>query len=83
MARGDLVALTGGTGFVGSHVADALLAAGLRVRALVRRPDDNGWLKGTGAELVKGDVRDAATMPALIECASALVHLAGKTSARS
>lgn len=83
MARGDLVALTGGTGFVGSHVADALLAAGLRVRALVRRPDDIGWLKGTGAELVKGDVRDAATLPALIEGASAVVHLAGKTSARN
>ncbi|MGZ5429649.1 MAG: NAD-dependent epimerase/dehydratase family protein, partial [Thermoanaerobaculia bacterium] len=46
-------------------------------------PDDNGWLKGTGAELVKGDVRDAATLPALIEGASAVVHLAGKTSARN
>jgi nucleoside-diphosphate-sugar epimerase len=83
MARGDLVALTGGTGFVGSHVADALLAAGYRVRALARRPDDIGWLKGTGAVLVKGDVRDATTLPALIEGASAVVHVAGKTSARN
>src|SRR5664279_1177301 len=83
MRRGDLVALTGGTGFVGSHVAHALLAAGYRVRALARRPDDIGWLKGTGAELVKGDVRDAATLPALVEDASAVVHVAGKTSARS
>ena len=81
--RGDLVALTGGSGFVGSHVADALLAAGRRVRALVRRPDDTGWLKGTGAELVKGDVRDATTLPALIEGAAAVVHVAGKTSARN
>ena len=40
MHRGDLVALTGGSGFVGSHVADALLAAGYRVRALARRPDE-------------------------------------------
>jgi nucleoside-diphosphate-sugar epimerase len=82
MGRGDLVALTGGTGFVGSHVADALLAAGLRVRALVRRPDDVAWLKGTGADLVKGDVRDAAALPALVEGVSAVVHVAGKTSAR-
>lgn len=83
MRKGDLVALTGGTGFVGSHVADALLAAGFRVRALVRRPDDVAWLKGTGAELVKGDVRDAATLPALVEGAAAVVHAAGKTSARN
>src|ERR1035441_5060163 len=71
MRKGDLVALTGGTGFVGSHVAHALLAAGYRVRALARRPEDPGWLKGTGAELVKGDVRDAATLPALVEDAAA------------
>jgi nucleoside-diphosphate-sugar epimerase len=83
MALGDLVALTGGTGFVGSHVADALLAAGFRVRALVRRPDDAAWLNGTSVELVKGDVRDAATLPALVEGAAAVVHVAGKTSARS
>ena len=83
MRKGDLVALTGGTGFVGSHVADALLAAGFRVRALVRRPDDVAWLKGTGAELVKGDVRDAATLPPLVEGAAAVVHAAGKTSARN
>src|ERR1039457_4874900 len=83
MLRGDLVALTGGTGFVGSHVAHSLLAAGVRVRALSRRPEDPGWLKGTGAELVLGDVRDAATLPALVEGASAVVHVAGKTSARS
>jgi nucleoside-diphosphate-sugar epimerase len=82
MRPGDLVALTGGTGFVGSHVADALLAAGFRVRALVRRPDDVAWLAGTGVEFVKGDVRDAATLPALVEGASAVVHVAGKTSAR-
>jgi nucleoside-diphosphate-sugar epimerase len=83
MRKGDLVALTGGTGFVGSHVADALLAAGFRVRALVRRPDDVAWLKGTGVTFVKGDVRDAATLPALVEGAAAVVHAAGKTSARN
>jgi nucleoside-diphosphate-sugar epimerase len=83
MSKGDLVALTGGTGFVGSHVADALLAAGFRVRALVRRPGDVAWLRGTGVELVPGDVRDAATLPALVENVSAVVHVAGKTSARN
>ncbi|HEX5856299.1 MAG TPA: NAD(P)-dependent oxidoreductase, partial [Thermoanaerobaculia bacterium] len=83
MVRGDLVALTGGTGFVGSHVADALLAAGYRVRALARRPDEPGWLKGTAAEIVPGDVRRPETLEALVAGAAAVVHAAGKTSARN
>jgi nucleoside-diphosphate-sugar epimerase len=83
MSKGDLVALTGGTGFVGSHAVDALLAAGYRVRALVRRPESPGWLKGTGAEIVPGDVRDVASLTALVEGAAAVVHVAGKTSARN
>ena len=83
MSKGDLVALTGGTGFVGSHVVDALLAAGYRVRALVRRPESPGWLKGTGVEIVKGDVRKPESLDALVAGASAVVHVAGKTSARS
>jgi len=83
MALGDLVALTGGTGFVGSHAVDALLAAGYRVRALVRRPESPGWLKGTGVEIVPGDVRKPESLDALVRGASAVVHAAGKTSARN
>jgi nucleoside-diphosphate-sugar epimerase len=83
MARGDLVALTGGTGFVGSHVADALLAAGYRVRALARRPENPGWLKDASAEIVPGDVRKPESLEALVEGARAVVHVAGKTSARN
>ncbi len=83
MARGDLVALTGGTGFVGSHAADALLAAGYRVRALARRPEDPGWLKGTSVEVVSGDVRRPESLEALVAGADAVVHVAGRTSARN
>ncbi len=83
MVRGDVVALTGGTGFVGSHVADALLAAGYRVRALARRPDDPGWLKGIAVEIVRGDVRRPETLEALVAGVAAVVHAAGKTSARN
>lgn len=83
MESGPLVALTGGTGFVGSHVAEALLAAGFRVRALARRPSDPGWLKGLDVEIVKGDVRDPSSLEALVAGAWTVVHAAGKTSARS
>ncbi|MCM3875481.1 MAG: NAD-dependent epimerase/dehydratase family protein [Thermoanaerobaculia bacterium] len=83
MSKGDLVAVTGGTGFVGSHAVDALLAGGYRVRALVRRPESPGWLKSKDVEIVPGDVRRPESLDALVRGASAVVHVAGKTSARS
>jgi nucleoside-diphosphate-sugar epimerase len=83
LAARQLVALTGGTGFVGSHVADALLSAGYRVRALVRRPGSPGWLKGLDVDVATGDVRDPAGLDAFVADADVVVHAAGKTSARN
>ncbi|MBL8113945.1 MAG: NAD-dependent epimerase/dehydratase family protein [Acidobacteria bacterium] len=77
-----LVAVTGGTGFVGSHIVEALLATGTRVRALVRRPEKPGWLKGLDVEVHPGDVCDSSSLAALVKGADAVVHVAGKTSAR-
>src|SRR5438132_9166772 len=76
------IALTGGTGFVGSHVAEALLARGYKVRALVRWPDRPGWLKGLGVEVVPGEVTDFEAACKLVEGVSAVVHVAGLTSAK-
>jgi nucleoside-diphosphate-sugar epimerase len=83
LAPRRLVALTGGTGFLGSHLADAFLAERWRVRALVRRPESPGWLKGLDVEVARGDVRDAGALDALVVGADAVIHVAGKTSARS
>jgi nucleoside-diphosphate-sugar epimerase len=82
VARG-LVALTGGSGFVGSHVAEALVQAGWSVRALVRRPQSPGWLKGLEVALDTGDVRVPEGLDAFVANADAVVHAAGMTSARS
>jgi nucleoside-diphosphate-sugar epimerase len=74
--------LSGGTGFVGSHVAREFLAQGWRVRALVRRPERAGLLPG-GVETVRGDLIDTSGYrPHLTDCA-AVVHCAGATRARS
>ncbi len=66
------VFLTGASGFVGSHVLNALLARGYRVRALVRGPA----LLPPGVASVHGDLRNpAALVPALRGCRY-LVHSA-------
>jgi dihydroflavonol-4-reductase len=74
---GELVFLTGATGFVGGHVARALVEAGYRVRALVRDPAAS---LPEGCEPVGGDLRRTGELvPALRGCRS-LVHVAAHYS---
>src|SRR5687767_12173400 len=75
--------ITGGAGFLGSYVADALLAAGHRVRALdnlssqVHGEDAGrpGYLDPE-VELVRGDVRDPAKVRTALQNVDAVVHFA-------
>ena len=69
-----ILAVTGATGFVGSHLLDLALAEGHSVRALTRRPQPCR----TGVTWVAGDLADVG---ALAEGADAIVHLAGLVSA--
>ncbi len=79
------VLITGGAGFIGSHLGDELLAAGYRVRALDslveqvhgesrQRP---GYLTDE-IELVVADVRDAEAVRRALEGVEAVVHLAAR-----
>ena len=78
MADGP-VFITGGAGFIGSHLTDALLAKGHSVRIL----DDlstgkrsNLPLDNPKVELISGDVADAALVAQAMRGCSAVAHLA-------
>jgi nucleoside-diphosphate-sugar epimerase len=75
------VAITGGTGFVGSHAARALLESGHEVRLLVRSPEKaERVFAGLGVplpECVTGDVSDAGAVKEAIAGCDAVVHAAG------
>jgi dTDP-L-rhamnose 4-epimerase len=79
----EQVLITGGAGFIGSHLADQLLARGHRVRALdnlhpqVHGPDQvrPGYL-ASDVELVVGDVRDPAAVERALVGVDSVVHLA-------
>jgi dihydroflavonol-4-reductase len=69
--EGD-VFLTGASGFVGSHVLDALLVRGYRVRALVRRPLE----LPRGVIAVDGDLRSPASLVTALRGCRYLIHTA-------
>src|SRR5215472_8887046 len=74
------VLITGGTGFVGSHIAAAAARTGHDVRLLVRRPDRVGPALGPlgieEVDTVTGDVLDPASVRAAVEGCDAIVNAA-------
>jgi len=68
--------LTGATGFVGSAVARTLAARGHRLRLLVRRNSDRRNLAGLDAELVEGDLNDAASIARAVDGCRYVLHVA-------
>lgn len=75
--------VTGGTGFVGSHLIDRLLAKGYHVRALVRDPQRLGFLKGLPIEVIPGDLFAIAALERGIAGADYVYHVAGLVAAHS
>ena len=57
-----LAFVTGATGFLGSHVARALVDEGAELRLLVRKSSNLKNLEGLNAETAVGDLRDAASL---------------------
>src|SRR4051794_41874067 len=68
--------VTGGCGFIGSHLADALVGDGHRVRILDDLSTGRRGNKPAAAELVEGDVADAATVARAMAGMDGCFHLA-------
>ena len=70
------VFLTGATGFVGSHVAQALHAAGADMRLLTRQSSRTEHLQALRADLVIGDLRQPENLRSSVAGCDALIHVA-------
>jgi nucleoside-diphosphate-sugar epimerase len=68
--------VTGGTGFIGSHLIDRLLAQGSEVWALVRDPAKAAALEKKNVRLLRGDLFSIPPLPAAFDL---VFHLAGCT----
>jgi nucleoside-diphosphate-sugar epimerase len=67
------LAITGGTGFVGSHLIEAALATGNRINALTRRRQP----PREGLRWIEGALDDPASLAALCDGCDAVIHVAG------
>lgn len=79
--EGRRVLVTGGTGFIGSHLVEKLLRNGYAVTCLVRDLRNLRWLEGREVELVQGDCTQPASLTAAVQGVSLLFHCAGLTKA--
>ena len=68
--------VSGATGRLGSRFVPRLLAEGERVRVVVRNAAAADELRARGAEVVRGDLREASVAREAVEGAAAVVHLA-------
>ncbi|MDE1907010.1 MAG: NAD-dependent epimerase/dehydratase family protein [Rhodospirillales bacterium] len=76
VAQGDLVLVTGATGFVGAAVARAARLAGYKLRVTARRGSSRGNLTGLDAETIYLDLADPASFPAALQGCRYLLHVA-------
>ena len=73
--------VTGGNGFIGSHLVETLLQSGVQVRCLLRETSDLKWLKGLPIEVTFGDCKDKTSLTEAVKGVDQIFHLAGITKA--
>jgi len=72
-----MILVTGGTGFVGSHLIKRMRQEGIPVRAIVRDPDKARALNNLGVDVVKGDVSDTDSLEKATIGVERIIHLVG------
>ncbi|MCB9852629.1 MAG: GDP-mannose 4,6-dehydratase [Phycisphaerales bacterium] len=89
---GQTILVTGGAGFIGSHLCEALLARGDRVVAYdsfdpfydiaIKRRNIETLQKTAGFRLIEADIRDLAAAEKALEGVDCVVHLAARAGVR-
>lgn len=73
-----MILITGGTGFIGSHLVDALVSKEEDIRLLVRKTSNIEKFKNLGVDIFYGDITDKNTLKGIAKDVDIVYHLAGK-----
>ncbi|MHB8880336.1 MAG: NAD-dependent epimerase/dehydratase family protein [Thermodesulfovibrionales bacterium] len=71
--------VTGATGFIGSHLAEALAARGYDVTVLTRKTSRTGWLEGLKLNYIASDLSDIEASAGELRGFDYVFHVAGLT----
>ena len=71
--------ITGGNGFIGSYLVEALLQRGYDVRCMIRKTSNLQWIKNLDVEFVYGTLSDVSSLEQAVSNIQVVFHLAGKT----
>ena len=82
MSHAKVVALTGSTGFIGSHILKLLLTNNVHIKVLVRNPHKIS-VRHTNIEIISGDLHDRSSLIKLTSNVDAVIHCAGRVKGAS
>lgn len=75
------ILITGGNGFLGHNLIQALQARGDRVRVLALPEENTDWLESRDVAVFRGDIREATALTEPVRGADAVIHLAAMLGA--
>ncbi len=83
MDKKNIAVVTGGTGFVGSHLVDLLLKEGYAVKCITRKSSNLRWLEGKSVEIHDCGLYNKEELKKVLQDADYLFHIAGIVKAKS
>ncbi len=83
MEKKEIAVVTGGTGFVGSHLVDLLLSKNYEVWCIIRKSSNTKWLKGKDVKLIDCGLNNKADLKNVIREVDYIYHVAGVVKSKS
>lgn len=83
MEKREIALVTGGTGFVGSHLVDLLLSKNYEVWCIIRKSSSLKWLKGKNVKLLDCGLDDKNSLREVIKDVDYIYHVAGVVKSKT
>jgi nucleoside-diphosphate-sugar epimerase len=83
MSPKKIAVVTGGTGFVGSHLIDLLIKENFHIKCLVRKTSSLKWIEGKGVEIVECSLTDKQGLLKVFKDAEYIYHVAGVVKSKT